>query len=545
MLVVSDLSKRFPGAESHILQNISFIVNAGERVGLIGPNGSGKSTLLQIIAGEIMPDSGSVQHSPSSVRVGYLAQGVVVDETQTVEAVLLPQAQALRAAESDVARLAEAVAAGAASAESAYDAALARLVDLSMVVDSGIQQKALHHLGLSGVTLDTPVRALSGGQKTRLMLVAILVSQPDLLLLDEPTNHLDVEALAWLEDWLLDFRGGVLIVSHDRAFLDRVVNCVVALDPETATCRVFAGGYSDYVATIRVERDRQWSEWKDQEVEIARLKWDASRMMARAVRKENATQNDHQRQLAKKVAHKAKAKETRLRRYLESDERVEKPKPTWDVKMDFGEIAPIRSAAVELVDVSVGYDSPLLAGLSLTVRSRERIAIMGPNGHGKTTLLRTIIGELPPLSGTVQIGGSVRTGYLAQEQDVLDPALCAVETIQREARMDHTEARSFLHFFLFSGDDGLRPVGALSYGERTRLMLARLVARGANLLVLDEPLNHLDLPSREKFEQALSNYPGSVLAIVHDRYFVDRFAHTIWHVAGGQLAVEVREVEIV
>lgn len=542
MLVVSNLSKRFPGAESRILHNISFIVNVGERVGLIGPNGSGKSTLLQIIAGEIMADGGSVQHSPACV--GYLAQGMAVDETQTVESVLLPQAQALRAAEAEVARLAEAVAASTAGAESAYDAALARLVDLSAVVDSGMQQKALHHLGLSGVALDTPVGALSGGQKTRLMLAAILVNQPDLLLLDEPTNHLDVEALAWLEAWLLDFPGGVLIVSHDRAFLDRVVNRVVALDPETATCRVFAGGYSDYVATIRAERDKQWSEWKDQEVETARLKWDASRTMARAVRKENATQNDHQRQLAKKVAHKAKAKETRLRRYVESDDRVEKPKPTWDVKMDFGDIDPIRATAVELVDVSIGYDSPLLAGLNLTVRSRERIAIMGPNGHGKTTLLRTIIGELPPLSGTVQIGTSVHVGYLAQEQDVLDPALNAVETIQRESRMDHTEARSFLHFFLFSGDDGLRPVGDLSYGERTRLMLARLVACGANLLVLDEPLNHLDLPSREKFEQALSNYPGSVLAIAHDRYFVDRFAHTIWHVVDGQLSVEVREVEI-
>lgn len=287
------------------------------------------------------------------------------------------------------------------------------------------------------------------------------------------------------------------------------------------------------------------AQWSDQQAEIQRLRHDAQRTMARAVRKENATNNDQQRRYAKKVAKKAKAKEKRLERYMKSDERVEKPGQTWQVKMAFGELGHVRGDAVRLDAVSVGYDSsvPLLTGLDLRVGSGEHIAITGPNGHGKTTLLRTIIGRLEPLAGQVQVASSVQVGYLAQEQEILDPQASPLQTIQREARLTETEARSFLHFFLFAGDDSLRPVGDLSFGERTRLMLARLVVRGANLLVLDEPLNHLDLDSREKFEQALMNFSGTVLAVAHDRYFIDRFADAVWTVAAGKVDVALSGVE--
>lgn len=287
------------------------------------------------------------------------------------------------------------------------------------------------------------------------------------------------------------------------------------------------------------------AQWSDQQAEIQRLRHDAQRTMARAVRKENATNNDQQRRYAKKVAKKAKAKEKRLERYMKSDERVEKPGQTWQVKMAFGELGHVRGDAVRLDAVSVGYDSsvPLLTGLDLRVGSGEHIAITGPNGHGKTTLLRTIIGRLEPLAGQVQVASSVQVGYLAQEQEILDPQASPLQTIQREVRLTETEARSFLHFFLFAGDDSLRPVGDLSFGERTRLMLARLVVRGANLLVLDEPLNHLDLDSREKFEQALMNFSGTVLAVAHDRYFIDRFADAVWTVAAGKVDVALSGVE--
>jgi ATP-binding cassette, subfamily F, member 3 len=261
------------------------------------------------------------------------------------------------------------------------------------------------------------------------------------------------------------------------------------------------------------------------------------------VRKENATQNDHQRRYAKKVAKRAKAKDTRLKQYLASEERVEKPKPTWNLKLDFGDLPTTGQDVVFLHDLAIGYapDRPLLHGLTLTLRAGERIAVLGPNGHGKSTLLKTIVGQVPPLAGRVRIGASVTIGYLAQEQEILDPLSTALDVIQTEAPLNHTDARSFLHYFLFAGEDVFTPVGALSFGERARLMLAVLVARGANLLVLDEPINHLDVPSREKFEEALSAFQGSVLAVVHDRYFVDRFATTAWHITDGVLREEIRD----
>lgn len=543
MLTVSNLTKRFPGADAPIFSAVSFTVNACERVGLIGPNGSGKTTLLRVILGDLPADGGSVIWNPPDLRVGYLAQGLDAPDDTPLRDVLFPLAAALRDAEAEVERLADAMASANGDLDhvmAGYGAALERLETLARQVDSGASERVLAGLDLDGIPLDTPVGTLSGGQKTRLGLAALLVNDPQLLILDEPTNHLDVTALEWLETWLQDFSGGALIVSHDRTFLDQTVTRVVALDDQTHTARVFEGAYSAYAAAVRSEMDKQWAQWRDQQVEIARLQADMQRTMARAVRKENATINDQQRRYAKKVAHKAKAKETRLKRYLESMDRVEKPKPTWGLKLDFGDLPTTGQDVIALEALSIGYDAPLLRDLSLILRAGERVAVLGPNGHGKSTLLKTIVGELPPLGGRVRIGSSVKIGYLAQEQEILDPASHALDVIQSEAPLSHTDARSFLHFFLFTGDDVFTPVGSLSYGERARLMLAVLVARGANLLVLDEPINHLDVPAREKFEEALAAFQGSVLAVVHDRYFVDRFATTIWHVAHGTLTEEIR-----
>jgi ATP-binding cassette subfamily F protein 3 len=546
MLTVSSVSKRFPGAETPILKDISFTVNAGERVGLIGPNGAGKTTLLHIITGDLEPDSGSVHLSPPDLRIGYLAQGLDAPPDATVRAVLLPQEAALHAAEGEVERLATALAhanGDYAALSASYAEALDRLTRLDGDIDLARGEQLLASLGLGGVPLDWPVSALSGGQKTRLGLAAILAANPQLLLLDEPTNHLDITALEWLEDWLLDFEGGALIVSHDRTFLDEVADRIVALDERTATVRTFEGGYSGYAAAIRSELDKQWAQWRDQQVEIARLKADAQFTMQKAIRRENATNNDFQRRLAKKVAKRAKAKETRLNRYLESAERVDKPAQTWGLKLDFGQLPSTGQDVIALEALSIGYDAarPLLQQVNAVVRAGERIAVLGPNGQGKSTLLKTIIGELPPLAGRVRRGSSVKIGYLAQEQEILDMSSDALQTIQAESGLNHTDARSFLHYFLFAGDDVFRPIRDLSFGERARLMLAVLVARGANLLVLDEPINHLDVPSRERFETALGAFQGSVIAVVHDRYFVDRFAHTVWHVEDGQLVEDIRQ----
>ncbi len=546
MFTVSNLTKRFPGADAPLFEHVSFSVNAGERVGLIGPNGCGKTTLLRAIQGEIAPDSGSVVRNPPNLRVGYLPQGLAVPDDTPILDVLLPRAAALREAEAEVERLA--VALGSADADqmdavmTAYGAALDQLEHLSRDVESREVERVLAGLSLDGLALDAPVGTLSGGQKTRLGLAALLLDDPQLLILDEPTNHLDVTALEWLEGWLQGFAGGALIVSHDRTFLDETVTRVVAMDDRTRTARVFEGNYSAYAAAVTSELDKQWAQWRDQQVEVARLEADARQTMARAVHKENATKDSTQRRYAKKVAHRAKAKEARLQRYLDSMDRVDKPRPTWGLKLDFGDLPTTGQDVIALDGLTIGYDpgAPLLRDLNLTLRAGERVAVLGPNGHGKSTLLKTIVGTLPPLDGRVRIGASVRIGYLAQQQEILDPDSTALDVILAEAAFSHTEARSFLHYFLFAGDDVFTPVGTLSYGERARLMLAVLVARGANVLVLDEPINHLDVRSREQFETALGAFQGSVLAVVHDRYFVDRFATTVWYIADGVLTEDVR-----
>ncbi len=530
MLVVSNVSKQFH--LETILQNITFTVNAGERIGIVGSNGAGKTTLLRIITGEISPDTGSVQMNPPSLRAGYLPQGLAVGDNTPLEDVLYPQMPALRTAEADVERLGAALASAGAEEDfdavmAAYSGALERLEYFSRQVATGDGEAILAGLGLVEFDLSTPIGILSGGQKTRLMLASLLVNDPQLLILDEPTNHLDVTALEWLEEWLNHFAGGVLMVSHDRTFLDRTANTIIALDESTHTIRSYPGNYRDYVQTAVSERDKHWAQWRDQQAEIARLKHDAERTMALSVRIENATGGSRK---ARLIARRAKAKETRLKRYMESDERVDKPEQTWSLKLDFGNLPTTGRDVVHLENLSVGYGEPLLRDLNLGVRAGERVAVLGQNGHGKSTLLKTIIGQLEPLAGQVHIGASVKIGYLAQEQDTLHPDSNPLETLLGEVAMSHTDARSFLHYFLFGGDDVFRPIHLLSYGERTRLMLAILVVRGSNLLVLDEPVNHLDIPSRELFEAALNNFKGSVIAVVHDRYFVDKFADTVWQV---------------
>jgi len=244
------------------------------------------------------------------------------------------------------------------------------------------------------------------------------------------------------------------------------------------------------------------------------------------------------------VAKKAKSRQKKLDRYLDSDERVEKPKAGWQIKLEFDDPAHLGKQVLNLEDLSVGYAgcSSLLIDVNLHVQAGQRIAFTGPNGSGKTTLLRTIAGYLPPVSGRAHLGSTVKLGYMSQEQESLDPDQNAVETIQTVAPFNQTETRSFLHYYLFHGDDPLRPVGQLSYGERSRLMLAKLVAQGCNFLLLDEPINHLDIPSREQFEQALASFEGTVLAVVHDRYFIQRFASELWVLENGGIHREVLKI---
>lgn len=529
-----------------ILADVSLSISAGERVGLIGPNGCGKTTLLRILAGLDAPDQGVVTHDVPNLRIGYLPQGLEPDPALSMGE-LLQRAGGGGAAEADLAALASALAHDPMNLalQSAYDEALRKVSEGAEARPDAI----LGALGLAQIPRDQPARFLSGGQKTRLALALVLLGEPNLLLLDEPTNHLDIEMLEWLEGWLNNFRGAALIVSHDRTFLDHAVTRILDLDGETRTLRAYEGNYSAYLEQYLAERERLMDAYRDQVYEIRRMEADINRTKQQSSYVEMTTtpRQPGVRRIAKKVARKAKSREKKLERYLESDERVEKPRQGWQMKLAFQAPEHLGQDVLVMEDLAVGYAGypPLLSEINLHVRSGQRIVLTGANGKGKTTLLRTLAGQIDPLAGSYRLGSSIRLGYMAQEQETLNPERTALETIQALAPFNETEARSFLHFYLFTGDDPLRPVRSLSYGERARLSLAALVAQGSNFLLLDEPINHLDIPSRTCFEQALANFEGTILAVVHDRYFIERFANRVWLVEGGGEAESTRVRQII
>ena len=509
-----------------VLEDISFSINEGERIGLIGPNGCGKTTLMKILAGVETPDSGTITHSFPNIRIGYLSQGLAIGEwfksgSEVIAAEVAELAREL-SIDSENHKL-----------QSNYDSALLQIA-------FGLNPKIiLNELSIRVNPADASMDQLSGGQKTRLMLANILLGEPQLLLLDEPTNHLDMDGIRSLEEWLGSFKGGILIISHDRTFLDNIAETIIDLDPNTHRIKKYRGTYSDYLSEYLKDQTRQLAGYRAQESEILRMKQDIARTKQQAYRVEIATTSRQPgvRRIAKKVATKAKSREKKLERYTNSDQRIEKPKPSWQLKLEFDQIENIGKSVLITDKLSIGYfpDRPLLSNLNLFIRAGQRIALTGSNGSGKTTLLRTIAGVLPPLKGNVILGASVKHGYMTQEQELLKPDLSALQIIQNIAPFNETEARNFLHYFLFEDDDPLRPIRELSFGERCRLQLGLLVAQGSTFLLLDEPINHLDIPSRSRFEQSLSTYKGTVLMVVHDRYFIERFATEVWNMKNGQI----------
>jgi len=537
MLTLQNISKSY-GLET-ILDNVSFTLDDGERLGLVGPNGCGKTTLLRIITAEEFPDSGTVKLAIPAERVGYLPQGFRFQADDTLGGYLNRLGGDMESLTVRLEQLAAALARqpDQPALQQEYDLTLAKL-ELAAEFESQLHT-VLGGLGLADYPLDTPASILSGGQKTRLALAGVLLSSPQLLLLDEPTNHLDIEMLEWLEGWLRNFQHAVLLVSHDRAFLDNTVAGILEIDPATHSVRRYAGGYSDYQEQKAAERERCRQAYRDQQDEIVRLQKAAMnlRMLTRPQKGGKADSGDKFAKafFANRSLHtigRAKYLEARLDR-LKNEDAIEKPRQMWEMKMEFGETPASGRDVVVMEDLAVGYNGiPLLENIRLTLRYGRRVALIGPNGSGKTTLLRTVAGLLLPLAGSVRLGSGVKAGYMAQEQENLDPALDALETMLAIRGGSETEARSFLSKYLFKGDDVFIPISRLSYGERARLSLACLVAQGCNLLLLDEPVNHLDIPSRGHFEQSLSGFEGTVLAVVHDRYFIEAFATEIWAVEG-------------
>ncbi|MCX7669385.1 MAG: ATP-binding cassette domain-containing protein [Anaerolineae bacterium] len=540
MLQVREVTKWF--GDVKVLDRISFNLNRGERAGLIGPNGCGKTTLLRILAGHLPADQGRVQLAPATVRVGYLPQapefapGATVGEVLDVK-VAMPEEATLAAR---LTHLAETISTATGEQLAATLAEYERcLAELQAAHDQGRRAEAagvLAGLGLADVELDRPVASLSGGQKTRLGLARLLLTQPDLLLLDEPTNHLDIAALAWLEDYLSAYPGAALIVSHDRTFLDRTVNRILALDDVTHTLREYAGNYTDYAVTLDRALEKQWAAYKEQQERIRRLEASIRKLSNQARSIEQETIHFHYRRIAKDLARHAVVQKARLERMLASEERVEKPGLSWKMKLEFADTPRSGQDVLYIRDLRMGFGPRVLfEDVNLHLRHGERAVLIGPNGVGKTTLLKCIAGELQPWSGEIRLGRGVRLGYMAQEQETLDRAATPLQLIRAAAPLDETEARSFLHYFLFAGDEVFVPVGRLSFGERSRLALALLAVRGCNFLLLDEPINHLDIPSRERFEAAMARFEGTVLAVVHDRYFIDRIATTLWIMEGGRV----------
>lgn len=543
MLRAQGLSQWY-GAQP-ILRDVSFTLSRGERLGLVGANAAGKSTLLRLLAGQEPPDGGNVWLDPHA-SIAYLPQYPSDDLPLAARESLLrglgPVGELQR-------RLAELEGELARASGERLDATLAEYAGVrerferlgGYEIDARLEE-VTRGLGLHA-DLEAPVAALSGGAKTKLSLARLLLSRADVLLLDEPTTYLDLPALLWLERFVRGSTGSFIIVSHDRRFLDRTVSGILELDTAGHTVRLWPGTYRDYAAARQTEERKQWEAYRDQQAEVRRLEEDIRRTKEQARGVERSINNDVLRRSAKKVAAKAKARERRLERQL-TESTIEKPRQSWGLHLvDLGRepIADNRTV-LEVTELHAGYgDHMVLRDVSLLIRGHDRVALLGENGSGKSTLLRAVAGTIP-YRGTIRLGPSIRPGWLSQEGEELAWEQTVLDTFRARTEMREDEARTYLHKFLFAGDEVRKPVAQLSYGQRAKLALAVLVLSGANFLVLDEPTSHLDIPALEAMEETLAAYHGPFLVVSHDRAFLHRIGiNRVLVVAEGT----VRELESV
>lgn len=483
-----------------VFSNVSFEIKEGDRIALVGPNGAGKSTLLKCILGIEELDEGQVVMSPVA-SIGYLQQDVNLGDASLAEEIetawedvhalenklqeLTTYLESHEASESDLQRL---------------DYLQNRLEWLGGYDYEQKTKRIVYGLGFTDEDLYKPANAFSGGQKTRINLAKALVRSPDFLFLDEPTNHLDMEMLEWLEGYLSSYRGGILIVSHDRYFMDRIVTGVVELDHHKAT--TYRGNYSRYVA----QREE-------------RLKADtiAYEKQQEYIKKTEEYIDKYRAGIKSKMARGRQSQLNRL-------ERLEAPETSHSLDFKFPPAAMSADKVLVLDHVSIGYkkDDPIIDDVSVVVRRGESVALIGPNGAGKSTMVKAIVGELFPTEGHIDIGNRVQVGYFSQEHEELHDRWQVVDEIINNYNFTEEKARNVLGSFLFKGDDVFKLVGDLSGGERARLALLKLFLQGDNFLILDEPTNHLDVPTREIVERALQQFGGTCFIISHDRYFLDQ-----------------------
>lgn len=509
LLQVNQITKYF-GAEL-ILSNIKLEIQSNDRIAIVGRNGSGKSTLLKIIAGELSYDAGEI-YKPKDVTLGYLDQHTGLDSERSIWDEMLLVFHDLQKMEKRLRELESQMADEAIHEDQArfekimkeYDQLLTEYKERGGYQYEAEIRSVLHGLNFSDYDYSTKISTLSGGQKTRLALGKLLLMKPDILILDEPTNHLDIDTLTWLEQYLANYDGAIVVVSHDRYFLDKLVTQVYECANHTLTR--YVGNYSQYLEQKAKNYERQLKQYERQQEEIARIQEFIQRNIARA-----------------STTRRARSR----RKALERMERIEKPQDDQkSARIAFEIERTSGNEVLKVSDLCIGYGKHAIAkDINFRITRGEAIALLGPNGIGKSTLLKTIARMIPKLAGTIQFGTNVTVAYYDQEQADLTSNKRVIDEIWDEyPDMLEKEIRSILGGFLFSGDDVLKPVSALSGGERARLALAKLTLKKANFLILDEPTNHLDLPSKEILENALIDYPGTILFVSHDRYFINRIA---------------------
>ncbi|MEG6615530.1 ABC-F family ATP-binding cassette domain-containing protein [Peptococcaceae bacterium 1198_IL3148] len=510
LLQASHIVKSY-GAKT-ILSDVTLTVQSGERVGLVGINGAGKSTLMKILAGDLTCDAGEVI-KPKEISVGYLSQDSGLHSDNSIYQELIAVFQPLISMEQQLRKLEQQIADSAVDGKG-YQQLLDNYAKLSDTFkDKGgysyqaTTRSVMHGLGLTDLGYDTAIKSLSGGQKTLVALAKLLLQSPDVLMLDEPTNYLDINTLNWLEQYLKSYPGAMLVISHDRYLLDTLTNIIYELERNKIVR--YAGNYSKYLELKAEQLEQQLKQYNKQMTEVAKLQEFVQRNLARASTTKRAQSR---------------------RRMLEKMELQDKPEVAtkranfnFDVKVQSGK------EVLKLRDLSIGYaDKTLSSGINLLIERGESVALVGPNGVGKSTLLKTVLNFIKPKFGSIYYGTNVQIAYYDQEQANLQGNKQVLNELwDQYPLMNEKNIRTVLGNFLFSGEDVLKRVADLSGGEKARLALAKMLLQRANLLILDEPTNHLDIYSREVLENALTDFPGTIIFVSHDRYFINRVATRI------------------
>lgn len=512
LLQLNDLTKSFDGED--IFNNVDFEVKTGERIGIVGRNGAGKSTLMKIIAGVEDYDSGHISKS-KNLKLGYLTQQMTLNTDQTVFEEMSKPFEAMKKLEQEMKLETDWLAQHADEYDSeTYKTHIDRYESLSNQFEQqdGYQYESkiktvLHGLNFSEADFDRPINDFSGGQKTRLSLAQMLLSEPDLLLLDEPTNHLDMETTQWLESYLNYFKGAIVIISHDRYFLDKIVTQIY--DVALGDVQHYVGNYAQFIDQRDKYYEKRMQEYENQQAQIKRLETFVDKNIARA-----------------STTGMAKSR----RKMLEKIERINKPMidaKSANIQFEFDRNT--GNDVFHIKNLEIGYDSPITKGITFEVTKGDHIAIIGPNGIGKSTLIKTIADIQKALNGTITTGANLKIGYYDQKQAEFKSNKTILDYLwDQYPTMNEKDIRAVLGRFLFVQEDVKKIINDLSGGEKARLQLALLMLERNNVLILDEPTNHLDIDSKEMLEQALANFKGTILFVSHDRYFINELANKVY-----------------